>query len=72
MIVKESGVEYHEKYIYELLHRWGLKEKVPRKVHINTASDEEKEAFKKGEGNTGQPPEGRVYGSISGRVVLHF
>ena len=48
LIAKESGgVEYHEKYIYELLHRWGFKEKVPRKVHVNTASDEEKQDFKK-------------------------
>jgi transposase len=71
MIVKESGVEYHRKHIYKVLHRWGFKEKVPRKVHVNTASDEEKEAFKKSEGNLGQP-EGRVYSSISGRVFLHF
>lgn len=55
MIVKESGVEYHSKHIYKVLHRWGFKEKVPRKVHINTASDEEKEAFKKSKGNPGQP-----------------
>lgn len=47
MIVKESGVKYHSKHIYKVLHRWGLKQKVPRKVHINTASEEEKEAFKK-------------------------
>lgn len=47
LIAKESGVEYHEKYIYELMHRWGFKEKVPRKVHVNTASEEEKENFKK-------------------------
>jgi transposase len=47
MIVKESGVEYHRKHIYKVLHRWGFRQKVPRKVHINTASDDEKEAFKK-------------------------
>ena len=47
MIVKESGIEYHHKHIYKVLHRWGFKQKVPRKVHINAASDDEKEAFKK-------------------------
>ena len=47
MIVKESGIEYHHKHIYKVLHRWGFKQKVPRKVHVNAASDDEKEAFKK-------------------------
>ena len=30
-----------------ILRKWGFKQKVPRKVHVNTASLEEKEAFKK-------------------------
>jgi transposase len=47
MIVKEGNVHYHQIYVYALLHRWGFKQKVPRKVHVNTASDEEKEEFKK-------------------------
>ena len=47
MIVKEGNVDYHQIYIYSLLHRWGFKQKLPRKVHVNTASDEEKEEFKK-------------------------
>ena len=47
MIVKEGNVHYHQIYIYSLLHRWGFKQKVPRKVHVNTASYEEKEEFKK-------------------------
>jgi len=47
MIVKEGNVRYHQIYIYSLLHRWGFKQKVPRRVHINTASDEEKKQFKK-------------------------
>ena len=34
-------------YIYRLMHKWGFKQKVPRKVHVNTASKEEKERFKK-------------------------
>jgi hypothetical protein len=31
------------------------KQKVPRKVHVNTASEEEKEGLKKNEGNIRQP-----------------
>jgi hypothetical protein len=30
-----------------ILRKWGFRQKVPRKVHINTASLEEKDAFKK-------------------------
>ena len=50
MIAMEGGgVIYHYKHIYRLLHKWGLKLKVPRKRHVNTASKEEKENFKKGQ-----------------------
>ena len=47
IIIRESGVQYHQIYIYTLLRRWGFKQKVPRRVHVNTASKEEKEDFKK-------------------------
>ena len=47
IIVRESGVQYHQIYIYTLLRKWGFKQKVPIKVHVNTASKEEKEDFKK-------------------------
>ncbi len=47
IIIRESGVQYHQIYIYTLLRRWGFKQKVPRKVHVNTASKEKKERFKK-------------------------
>ena len=47
IILRESGIHYHHIYIYTLLRRWGFKQKVPRKVHVNTASKEEKEGFKK-------------------------
>ena len=47
IIVKEGKVRYHQIYIYTLLHRWGFKQKVPRKVHVNTASKEQKKQFKK-------------------------
>jgi len=47
IIIQESGVQYHQLYIYTLLRKWGFKQKVPRKTHVNTASKEEKEHFKK-------------------------
>ncbi len=47
LIVKKSGIRYHYTHIYRILRKWGFKQKVPRKVHVNTASKEEKEAFKK-------------------------
>ena len=47
LIAKMGGVAYHYTHIYRLLHRWGFKLKVPRRRHINTASEEEKTAFKK-------------------------
>jgi len=49
IIIKESRgeVKYHYVYIYRLLHKWGFKQKVPRKIHVNTASKEEKGQFKK-------------------------
>jgi putative transposase len=46
-IFKEGGVRYHSTHIYRILHKWGFKQKVPRKVHINTASGKEKGDFKK-------------------------
>ncbi|MDR4510749.1 MAG: winged helix-turn-helix domain-containing protein [Nitrososphaeraceae archaeon] len=47
LIIRKSGIKYHFAHIYRLMHKWGFKQKVPRKVHINTASKEEKEDFKK-------------------------
>ena len=47
LIMKKSGIKYHYTHIYRILRKWGFKEKVPRKVHVNTASNEEKNGFKK-------------------------
>lgn len=47
IIVQEGGIKYHYVHIYRLLHKWGFKQKVPRKVHINTASKEERKMFSK-------------------------
>jgi hypothetical protein len=49
------GINYKEKWyqisLYShipcILRKWGFKQKIPRKVHVNTASVEEKEDFKK-------------------------
>jgi putative transposase len=48
IIYDRTGVRYHEVHIYRLLHRWKFSPKVPRKRFINTASNKEKEVFKKG------------------------
>ena len=47
LIIKKSGIKYHSIHIYRILRKWGFKQKVPRKVHVNTASKEEKDDFKK-------------------------
>ena len=47
LIVKKSGTKYHYIHIYRILRKWGFKQKIPRKVHVNTASLDEKKAFKK-------------------------
>ena len=47
LIIKKSGIKYHSIHIYRILRKWGFKQKVPRKVHVNTASKEEKGDFKK-------------------------
>jgi len=47
LIIRESGVKYHHTHIYRVVKKWGFKQKVPRKVHVNTASAEEKDKFKK-------------------------
>ena len=47
LIVRMSGKHYHHIHMYRILRRWGFRQKVPRKVHVNTASKEEKDAFKK-------------------------
>ena len=47
LIVERSGIKYHYTHIYRILRKWGFKQKVPRKVHVNTATKEEKDDFKK-------------------------
>ena len=69
IIVRESGIHYHHIYIYTLLRRWGFKQKVPRKIHVNTASKEEKNVLKKSKRNTGYCPpteERKIHSSIYG------
>ncbi len=47
IVEKSGGIKYHYVHICRILHKWGFRQKVPRKVHVNTASKEEKEDFKK-------------------------
>ena len=47
LIIKKSDIKYHYTHIYRILRKWGFKQKVPRKIHVNTASKEEKKDFKK-------------------------
>jgi putative transposase len=47
LIVEKSGIKYHYTHICRILRKRGFKQKVPRKVHVNTASKEEKDDFKK-------------------------
>ena len=47
LIIKKSGIKYHHIHIYHILRKWGFKQKIPRKVHVKTASKEEKDGFQK-------------------------
>jgi transposase len=47
IVRKSGGTRYHYTHIYRLMHKWGFKQKVPRKTHVNTATREEKERLKK-------------------------
>jgi putative transposase len=67
IIFREGGVRYHYTHVYRILHKWGFRQKVPRKVHVNTASVKEKEDFKKesGEYYTGHSTRRKgIYSSI--------
>jgi len=48
LICEKTGVQYSLMHVTRLLHSWGLSKQRPRKKHINAASDEEVERFKKG------------------------
>jgi len=47
LIVKRSGIKYHYTHTCRILRKWGFKQKAPGKVHVSTASKEEKDDFKK-------------------------
>ncbi len=53
LIIKKSGIKYHYTHYTAIsLENGALKKKYERKVHVNTASQEEKEDFKKDPSNT--------------------
>src|SRR6478735_7468429 len=47
LIIKKSGIKYHYTHVYRILRKWGFKQKVPRKVHVNTTASNEEYDFKK-------------------------
>ncbi|MER5175729.1 MAG: helix-turn-helix domain-containing protein [Candidatus Nitrosocosmicus sp.] len=47
IIQKRTSIKYHEVHIYRLLHKWGFISKVPQKRFVRTATQEEKNSFKK-------------------------
>ena len=48
LIHEKTGVHYSLMHVTRLLHSWGLSKHRPRRKHINAATDEEVERFKKG------------------------
>ena len=44
---KEKWYKISVSHIYRILRKWGFKQKVPRKVHVNTASHRGKRGFQK-------------------------
>lgn len=48
LIYQHGHIRYHAKYLYRLMHRWGLELQTPRRGFVETASPAEKRAFKKG------------------------
>jgi len=48
LVHEQTKVRYSLMHITRLLHSWGLSRKRPSRRHVNAASDEEVEQFKKG------------------------
>ena len=48
LVHERTGIQYSLMHVTRLLHLWGLSRKRPGRRHINAASDEEVERFKKG------------------------
>jgi len=48
LIHKQTGVWYSLMHVTRLLHSWGLSKQRPKRKHVNAASDDEVERFKKG------------------------
>ena len=48
LVYEKTGVKYSLMHITRILHTWGFSRQKPGKRHINAASDQEVERFKKG------------------------
>ena len=47
LIIQKTGIRYHYTHIYRILRKWGFKQKVPMKVHVNSASKGRERVFQK-------------------------
>ena len=53
IICREGGVRYHYTHVYRILHKWGFKQKVPRKDTSIQHQVKRKKISKKSQENTG-------------------
>ena len=71
LIIKETGIKYHYTHIYRILRRWGSRQKVPRKIHVNKLHLQKRKTSSKKDrtdtcGCTIRKAKGRVCHSITG------
>ena len=72
LIIKKSGIKYHYTHIYRVVKKWGLKQKVPRKIMLKPLLRKRRMNLKKDQPDTcGYPtPKERVCHSIFRRIFL--
>ncbi len=72
LIIRESGIKYHYTHIYRIVKKWGLKQKVPRKIMLKPLLRKRRMNLKKDPPDTcGYPtPKERVCHSIFRRIFL--
>ena len=68
---QKDGCQVPKVHVHRLLHRWGFSPKVPQKRFVNTASREEKEAFKKVQETLKQIPEGLTIAVQDESIFVH-
>lgn len=53
IVRKSGGIRYHYTHVCRLLHKWGFKQKVPRKIHMIPHQKKRKNILKKSQKDTG-------------------